>query len=216
VPRPREFDEKAVLEAARNTFWRDGYAGTSVQDLSEATGLGPQSIYGAFGSKHDLFVRILDEYCAGQAAGLTAAVNGDPSPWHGVLSAVTFDDGGRLELPPQGCLMVNSATALGTQDDAVRSRTRTAYAETLALFAGRIAQAQEAGEIDAGIDPQQTARALIAVMQGIEFLHKSGIGEQELELAKTAAVQLIERSVGVTRDDDRHRPARGRDRRSRH
>jgi hypothetical protein len=33
-------------------------------------------------------------------------------------------------------------------------------------------------------------------MQGIEFLHKSGIGEDEMRLAKTAALELIERSVG--------------------
>src|ERR1700738_2717207 len=102
MPRPRKVDEQAVLIAARATFWRDGYAATSVQDLTDATGLGTQSLYGAFSSKHDLFIRILDDYCAYQSAGLEAAITADPSPWHGLTSAVTFEDGGRLELPPQG------------------------------------------------------------------------------------------------------------------
>jgi TetR/AcrR family transcriptional repressor of nem operon len=195
MPRPRKFDEQAVLTAARAMFWRDGYAATSVQSLTDATGLGTQSLYGAFSSKHDLFIRILDDYCARQSAGLEAAITADPSPWRGLTSAVTFEDGGRLDLPPQGCLMANSAAALSTQDEQVRTLARQAYSETLALFARQIAQAQESGEIDADVDPEQTARALIAVMQGIEFLHKSGITEDELRLAKTAALQMIERSV---------------------
>lgn len=195
MPRPRKFDERDVLTAAREAFWSHGYAATSVQELTDATGLGTQSLYGAFGSKHELFLRILDDYCARQSAGLEAAVTGDPSPWHGVTSAVTFDDGGRLDLPPQGCLMANSAAALSAQDEDVRARARRSYSETLALFTRQIVRAQENGEIDTDIDPEQTARALIAVMQGIEFLHKSGIGEEELRLAKTAALQMIERSV---------------------
>jgi TetR/AcrR family transcriptional regulator, transcriptional repressor for nem operon len=196
MPRPRKFDEQAVLTAARARFWRDGYAATSIQHLTEATGLGTQSLYGAFGNKHDLFLRILDDYGARQAAGLEAAITADPSPWHGLLSAVAFEDGGRLDLPPQGCLMANSAAALSAQDEEVRNRTCQAYSETLALFTRQITQAQESGEIDSDVDPETTARALFAVMQGIEFLHKSGIGEDELQLAKTAALEMIERSVG--------------------
>ncbi|MFI1460035.1 TetR/AcrR family transcriptional regulator [Nocardia carnea] len=196
MPRPRKFDEQAVLTAARARFWSDGYAATSIQDLTEATGLGTQSLYGAFGNKHELFLRILDEYGARQAAGLEAAITADPSPWHGLLAAVTFEDGGRLDLPPQGCLMANSAAALSAQDEQVRDRSCQAYSHTLALFTHQVVQAQEAGEIDVSIDPEATARTLFTVMQGIEFLHKAGIGEEELRLAKTAAVEMIERSVG--------------------
>ena len=196
MPRPRKFDEQAVLTAARACFWRDGYVATSIQDLTEATGLGTQSLYGAFGNKHELFLRILDEYNARQATGLETAITDDPSPWHGILSAVTFDDGGRMDLPPQGCLMANSAAALSSRDEQVRDRTRLAYTRTVELFTHQIAQAQEAGERAAEIDPETTARALFAVMQGIEFLHKSGIDEDELQLAKTAVLELIERSVG--------------------
>ncbi|MFJ2665258.1 TetR/AcrR family transcriptional regulator [Nocardia fluminea] len=195
MARPRKFDEQAVLTAARAKFWRDGYAATSVQDLTDATGLGTQSLYGAFGNKHDLFLRILDDYCAYQSEGLEAAVTADPSPWHGLTSAVTFEDGGRLDLPPQGCLMANSAAALSAQDEGVRALACQVYSRTLALFAQQITQAKERGEIDADIDAEQTARALIAVMQGIEFLHKSGIGEEELRLAKIAALRMIESSV---------------------
>ena len=195
MPRPRKFDEQEVLTAARDTFWRGGYKATSVQDLAEATGLGAQSLYGAFGSKRDLFMRILDEYCATQAAGLEAAVTADPSPWHGLTTAVVFEDDGRLELPPQGCLMVNSISALSAQDDEVRERACGVYAKTLALFTRQISEAQEHGEIEADAEPTEIARALIAVMQGIEFLQKTGIAEDEVRRIKNAALEMIERSV---------------------
>lgn len=196
MPRPRKFDEQDVLEAARDAFWRDGYAGTSVQDLTEATGLKTQSLYGAFGSKHELFLRVLDDYGACQAAGLESAVTSDASPWHGLKAAVTFEDGGRLDLPPQGCLMANSAAALGMQDEEIRTRVCEAYERTRALFSRQITAAQERGEIDGDLDADQTARALVAVMQGIEVLHKSGIGDDEFRLAKDAVLALIGRAAG--------------------
>ncbi|MBM7460581.1 TetR/AcrR family transcriptional regulator [Rhodococcus coprophilus] len=206
MARPRKFDEQDVLTAARDAFWRGGYTATSVQDLAEATGLGAQSIYGAFGSKRDLFLRILDDYCATQKEGLESAVTADSSPWHGLTSAVVFEDGGRLKLPEQGCLMVNTIAALSAQDDDVRTRACRVYDDTLALFARQITEAQERGEIDSDVDPTETARALITVMQGIEFLQKSGIAEDEVRRLKHAALDMIERAVTKTADPEEVQP----------
>src|SRR5689334_24910291 len=64
MARPRSFDEEEVLRAARDQFWTLGYAATSLDDLMAATGLGKGSLYGAFGSKRELFLRVFDEYCA--------------------------------------------------------------------------------------------------------------------------------------------------------
>ncbi|WP_410468330.1 TetR family transcriptional regulator C-terminal domain-containing protein [Amycolatopsis thermoflava] len=98
--------------------------------------------------------------------------------------------------PPQGCLMANSVAALSAQDEDVRTRACPLYDETLALFTRRITEARDSGEIDEDIDPESTARALIAVRQGIEFLHKAGLSAEELQRAKNAALEMIERSVG--------------------
>ena len=62
MPRPRKFDESDVVAAARDEFWLRGYAATSVDDLTSVTGLGKGSLYGAFGDKHGLFIRALDDY----------------------------------------------------------------------------------------------------------------------------------------------------------
>ena len=62
MARPRKFVEDQVIEAARDQFWAHGYAGTSLDDLVAVTGLGRGSLYGAFGDKHTIFLRALDEY----------------------------------------------------------------------------------------------------------------------------------------------------------
>ena len=57
VARPRKFDEDQVVRASRDVFWSQGYAGTSVGDLGEATGLGRGTFYHTFGDKHAIFLR---------------------------------------------------------------------------------------------------------------------------------------------------------------
>ncbi|WP_280466071.1 TetR/AcrR family transcriptional regulator, partial [Nocardia brasiliensis] len=62
MPRPRQFDEERVLSAVQAAFWDNGYAGTSLEDLLAASGLGKGSLYGAFGDKKSLFLRVLRMY----------------------------------------------------------------------------------------------------------------------------------------------------------
>src|ERR1700682_3455009 len=65
MARTRSFNQDKVLRAARDQFWSTGYAGTSVDDILGTNGLGKGSLYGAFGDKHQLFLRVFDDYCAG-------------------------------------------------------------------------------------------------------------------------------------------------------
>ena len=79
MPRPRTFDESDVIAAARDEFWSRGYGATSVEDLTAATGLGKGSLYGAFGDKHALFIRALDDYITTALDGVHAQLP-TPSP----------------------------------------------------------------------------------------------------------------------------------------
>ena len=86
MARPRKFDEPQVIAAARDVFWRSGYVDTSLDDLTAATGLGRGSLYGAFGDKRALFLRVLDEYCT-DSAGHAAASLAGPEPAYPLLVA---------------------------------------------------------------------------------------------------------------------------------
>src|ERR1700761_9480532 len=62
MARPREFDETEALTRARELFWRDGYAATSLAGLLDAMAISKSSFYETFGSKHELFLRALADY----------------------------------------------------------------------------------------------------------------------------------------------------------
>ena len=60
--RPREFDPAQALAAALQVFWRRGYEGASISDLTEAMGITRPSLYACFGNKEALFRQALDLY----------------------------------------------------------------------------------------------------------------------------------------------------------
>jgi len=81
MARPRSFDERRVLELARDRFWATGYAGTRMDDIAEATGLGKGSLYGAFGDKSALFRKSLLRYAETYHPLYQRALSGpNPSP----------------------------------------------------------------------------------------------------------------------------------------
>ncbi len=197
MARPRGFDEDAVVSAARRQFWRLGYDGTSMAALCEATGLGSQSIYGAFGSKHGLFVRTLEDYCASQVDGLVASEDGATSAWAWLMAAVTFDDGGRLGLGKNGCYLSGSTVARARLDEDVQKASKRTYGRILRTFRTALRRAQASGEVRGDVDLDDVALALLTAMQGIEFLRKSGIGERQFSKAKAAAVDTLTRAYAV-------------------
>src|SRR5579872_7287735 len=60
--RPRAYDPDAALSRVMETFWKSGYAGTSLDDLAAATGMNRPSLYAAFGDKRALYVKALEHY----------------------------------------------------------------------------------------------------------------------------------------------------------
>src|SRR5882724_6357466 len=73
--RPRTFDIDAALDAALHVFWRKGYDGASLADLTGAMGINRPSLYAAFGNKEALFRKALDRYVDRPAAFVLEALS---------------------------------------------------------------------------------------------------------------------------------------------
>ena len=193
MARPRTFDEQEVVAAARDEFWKRGYAATSVDDLTAATGLGKGSLYGAFGDKHSLYLRALDDYISSSLDDVRASLR-EPAlsayerlacHLRGQAKALVADKGRR------GCLMAKSAAELGATDGEVEKKVQRAYATWRDELVACISEAQRDGTIDAKQNPQALASTLLAFMRGQEALHKGGARPAQLKAAADEMVSLI-------------------------
>ena len=193
MARPRTFDEAEVIAAARDEFWSRGYGATSVDDLTAVTGLGKGSLYGAFGDKHGLFVRALDEYITDVLDGVRAQLrDADDSAYDRLTryirnhaKALTADKALR------GCMMAKSAAELGSTDDVVEQTVERAYATWHSELVDVVEEAQRDGAIDGKADPQSLAITLLAFLRGVSTLHDGGVKATQITSAAEQMIALI-------------------------
>src|ERR1700753_2875983 len=107
--RPREFDTETALDLALHVFWRKGYEGASMADLTAAMGITKPSLYAAFGNKEDLFRKALDRYVDGPGGYVQPALEQPPA--QAVVEQLLYGSAKALTSPdhPPGCLAVQGA-----------------------------------------------------------------------------------------------------------
>jgi AcrR family transcriptional regulator len=193
MPRPRTFDENDVIAAARDEFWSRGYAATSVDDLTSATGLGKGSLYGAFGDKHGLFLRALDDYIGTSLDSVRGQLR---DPTHSAYDRLTRHIRAQAKAIAadkmrRGCMMAKSAAELSATDDTVERAVENAYATWATELADCIKEAQRDGDIDKRQKPQALAMTVLAFMRGQEALHKGGVKPAQLKASAEQMIALI-------------------------
>lgn len=193
MARPRTFDEDDVLAAARDQFWNRGYAATSVEELTAATGLGKGSLYGAFGDKHSLFLRTLDEYCTAAIDGVVAQLTQPDVSAYDRLAAHVRAMAAEVaaDTERRGCLMARSSAELGASDPDVDLVVRRSLTKWRAQLVGVIEQARRDGAVRADVDPQALATMLLALMRGLEALRKGGVEPARIKAAAEAALTVL-------------------------
>src|SRR5262245_18590061 len=183
VARPRQFDPDQVLERSMHEFWRRGYHETSVDDLVAATGVRPGSLYNAFrGGKRQLFFGALDRYSAlvvpekmGALEQPRASVGEIRAYFDGLIQDLMSTEG-RI-----GCLMVNSAIELASEDSEVATVVR-GHMNRLERNATRaLRNAKRRGEVAASVKPAAKATQLMATAMGLMVVGKTNPGREVLE-----------------------------------
>jgi AcrR family transcriptional regulator len=206
MARPREFDEHQVLRAAREQFWSTGYAGTSMDSIAAATGLGKGSLYGAFGDKRQLFLLVFDAYCTDIVTAVRRNLGGpDDEAFERLCAHVraaaanTAADAAR-----RGCLLAKGTAELSEHDADVSARSLRTFEILQEALAVDIHAAQRHGDIDPAADPQHLAGLVLAVLRGIEALGKAGKDQATLQTIAETAIALLPRTTrGARRDRKR-------------
>ena len=151
-------------------------AGTSLDDLVAVTGLGRGSLYGAFGDKHTIFLRALDEYSNMTMAAVRAELRDSAESAYDrlVRHIRSTARANTTDSKRYGCLTAKSAAELAATDKAIaRSVTRFINAYQAELTE-TIATAQREGDIDSEVNPRHMAVLVLTVLRGMEALRKGG------------------------------------------
>jgi TetR/AcrR family transcriptional repressor of nem operon len=191
--RPLSFNPDDAVQAAMHVFWMQGYEGTSLQDLLQATALSKSSLYQAFGSKQALFVRCFNHYCHSHSARMRAclarALSGRAFI-EDTFHAVAAGAGGGLE--GRGCLLMNTATEFGLRDATVGGLIADGMARFAEVFREAIVRAQAEGDIPRERDPRALADYLVSSMSGLRTMVKAGMPSARA----SAIVQGVLRGLG--------------------
>ncbi|MTJ80254.1 MAG: TetR/AcrR family transcriptional regulator [Telmatospirillum sp.] len=190
--RPWSFDRKKAVEAAMRLFWRHGYEGVSIVDLTREIGVAPPSLYAAFGSKAELYREAITRYEETLGGLNLAPVQLATSPaeavralLEGAVRAVTDPQFERGCMISSGIVACHPDHASLARDAAVRRNAmRERIAEALRSFAGP----DEVGPL---------ARHLAAVLQGISIQARDGSEPTELQEIVEDVVAGVEARLPV-------------------
>jgi AcrR family transcriptional regulator len=165
-----------VLDKARDAFWNTGYAATSLDDLSAATGLNRPSLYGAFGDKQALYLATLDQSRRELVTGLQTALAPE-EPLRPALERVFGFAASvyvRGEIAQRGCFIIGTAVTEAVADPKIRALLAQTLAEIDAEFEARLVRAQAGGEISPAIRPADLAKLATAALNGMAVRARSG------------------------------------------
>ena len=185
--RPRAFDADRALDAALKVFWRMGYEGASLPQLTKAMGINRPSMYAAFGNKEELFRKVVDRYTSGVCEHVQAALE-QPTARQ-VARALLRGTAEMLtdSRHPSGCLLVQGALACGADADCVRKELAARRAAGEAAIRKRFEHAAKERDLPTSATPADLARYISTVQQGMSVQATSGATRKQLlQVAETA------------------------------
>lgn len=172
--RPRAFDADAALDAALAEFWRHGYEGTSLDDLTAAMGINRPSLYAAFGNKERLFARAVQRYVE-QVSERVRSVLGEPTARAAIERFLREIVVGTCDVvASRGCLLVGAALTCSAAAESVRKQLVDRRADNERLVRERIARGIAEGDVPADADAEALARFVTTLMQGLSVHAAAG------------------------------------------
>jgi AcrR family transcriptional regulator len=191
--RPRAYQPDVALAKALDLFRRDGFAATSLDDLSAATGMNRPSLYGAFGDKRELFIKSYQRYREDARAAMIDIFRNE-LPIRERLAriyAVALDIYLSGETGPRGCFTVMTAASEAIADPDIRAMVLEGLSELDKAFAACFRLAREKGELPEGADPAVLAQLASATIHTIAIRARARIPRKELEAIVNGALDLM-------------------------
>jgi AcrR family transcriptional regulator len=189
--RPRSFCTTRALNSAMQVFWRRGYEGASIAELRKAIGINSPSLYAAFGSKKELFYRVLAHYDAQNKVFMDEILAASRAQdvasllLRGVAALVTDTSGNNL----RGGLLVQGG--LSCSDPAIPAELARRRVHWEGELRKRFVRAQVEGDLSSGASPPALASYLMTVSIGMCVLAAERASREDfLDIADMAATSV--------------------------
>jgi AcrR family transcriptional regulator len=190
--RPRAYQPDVALGKALDLFRKDGFAATSLDDLSTATGMNRPSLYGAFGDKRALYIKSYQRYRDDARAAMIDIFR-DEMPIRQRLHkiyAVALDIYLSGE-SPRGCFTVMTAASEAVADPDIRAMVLEGFAELDKAFAACFRFAKEKGELAGSADTTVLSQLASATIHSIAIRARAGVPRKELEAIVKGAIDVM-------------------------
>jgi len=190
--RPRAYQPEVALGKALELFRKGGFAATSLDDLSAATGMNRPSLYGAFGDKRELYIKSYQRY-RNDARAAMIDIFREELPIRKRLEriyAVALDIYLAGE-SPRGCFTVMTAASEAVADPQIRGMVLEGFSELDKAFANCFRLGKEKGELPASADPAVLAHLASATIHTIAIRARAGVPRQELEAIVDGAIGVM-------------------------
>jgi AcrR family transcriptional regulator len=196
--RPRTFDEEKALDRAVEVFWRHGYEGASLSDLTTEMGMNKPSLYAVFGSKDELFRKAVRRYAERDMAYARAAM-AQPTARR-VAETFLRENVLALTWPgrPAGCLTVQGGLSCGPANTAISEFLAASRLGGEQALADRFRTAISYGDLPADTDPAALARFVMVVSEGQAVHAAAGVNRAQLEQSAEIALRAFPASQVAT------------------
>ncbi len=191
MARPQKYNQPKVLNAASDLFNTQGYRGTSIEQLLEATNLSRSSLYHGFGNKEAMYLKVMDHIAAE-----SAVLYKDLANQHGPedflrLFFQCYHTDKLARVPGKGCLLVNTVVELPDSEPALVNRAIVYLKlaeQSLAIY---FKNAQKNGQLDLKHNPKALAKFYMNTKKGLMVSLRHGTALKELTGVIETALQLI-------------------------
>ncbi|MEY9126603.1 TetR/AcrR family transcriptional regulator [Bradyrhizobium yuanmingense] len=191
--RPRAYEPDIALGKALDLFRKQGFAATSLDDLSAATGMNRPSLYGAFGDKRELYIKSYQRY-RDEAGAAMVAIFREEMPLRQRLEriyAAALDIYLSGDTGPRGCFTVVTAASEAVGDPEIRAMVLDGLTGLDKAFASCFRRAKEKGELPESADPFALAQIASATIHTIAIRSRARVPRKELEAIVKGAIDVM-------------------------
>ncbi len=171
MPRVKLFDRDEVLERAMEMFWKNGYNGTSMDQLVKYMGISRASLYDTFGDKEQLFKKSFELYRATTKEGLIEFFKNHPDVKEGFSKLFNKAiDEAIVDEDKKGCFVVNATTELIPNDESLQKVLIENKCDFQNLFYEYLKAGKEKGQLKNSQDLKAIATYPVKVEDNIVYI----------------------------------------------